>query len=112
MGKKSRDKGYRGEYNLMKKLQEAGIEAYRVPLSGATKHFKHDLIVSGEPAEVKVRANGFKEIYKWLEGVKYLFIKRDRDKYLVVMRLDDFIRFSKAMQSSKDIINIQKEGYK
>jgi hypothetical protein len=91
MGKKSRDKGYRLEHELVLKLNEMGFKAERVPLSGgAGGSFTGDLIINGKKAEVKGRAAGFKEIYKWLEPVDYLFIRADRQEWLVVMRLKDF----------------------
>jgi len=36
MGKKSKRKGYRIEYELVKKLNERGIKAKRIPLSGGS----------------------------------------------------------------------------
>ncbi|MCD6379637.1 hypothetical protein J7M07_04245 [bacterium] len=95
MGKSQRNKGYRGEYRLVKLLQRAGIPAKRVPLSGATSFQKGDVVIGKDTGEVKVRRNGFKQIYRWLEEHKYLFIKADRKEYLVVMRLKDFIRLWK-----------------
>ena len=89
MGKKSRDKGYRLEHELVLKLNEMGFNAERVPLSGgAGGSFTGDLIINGKKAEVKGRATGFKEIYKWLEGVDYLFIRSDRKEWLVITRLE------------------------
>ena len=90
MGKKSRDKGYRLEHELVQKLQEMGFSAERVPLSGgAGGSFTGDLIINGKKAEVKGRATGFKEIYKWLEPVNFLFIRADRQEWLVVTRVKD-----------------------
>jgi hypothetical protein len=90
MGKKSRDKGYRLEHELVLKLNEMGFNAERVPLSGgAGGSFTGDLIINGKKAEVKGRATGFKEIYKWIEPVDYLFIRADRQSWLVVMRVKD-----------------------
>ena len=94
-GKKSRDKGYRGERNLVKLLNEAGIEARRIPLSGAT-WMKGDLVIVNMKAEVKVRKEGFKRIYDWLSGNDLLFLKADRKDYLVVMRLDLFEKILKG----------------
>ena len=94
-GKKSRDKGYRGERNLVKLLNEAGIEARRIPLSGAT-WMKGDLVIENMKAEVKVRKEGFKRIYDWLSGNDLLFLKADRKDYLVVMRLDLFEKILKG----------------
>jgi Holliday junction resolvase len=90
MGKKSRDKGYRLEHELVQKLQEMGFLAERVPLSGgAGGSFTGDLIVGdGRRVEVKGRASGFKQIYKWLENVDFLFIRSDRKEWLVITRLE------------------------
>ena len=95
MGKASRDKGYRTENNLRKQaLLHDDIECYRVPLSGATDVMKGDLILNktgGEKwhIEVKCRASGFKEIYKWIDGHDALIIKTDNNKALMVMDYDD-----------------------
>ncbi|OOC42175.1 hypothetical protein [Thermosipho sp. 1074] len=91
MGKSQRVKGYRGEYNLVKSLQEAGIDAKRIPLSGSVNGFKGDVVVEGLVGEVKVRKDGFKRLYQWLENKDLLFLKADRKAYLVVLRIDDFI---------------------
>jgi hypothetical protein len=112
-GKKSRDKGVRSERNLVRKLRELGIPARRVPLSGSHPGEPDDLIIcdcdvgekldSGHAghaadasqcdvtkrAEVKVRAKGFKQIYRWIEGTQLLFIKNDGGDWLVVQRLSD-----------------------
>lgn len=96
MGKRSRSKGYRGEYELVCLLRREGITALRVPLSGSTDFQKGDVIVAGGVGEVKLRRNGFKEIYKWLNDRDWLFLKADRCPYLVVMQLDKFIKLVKG----------------
>ncbi len=97
MGKASKDKGYRGENNLRNMLIDAGIECKRVPLSGGADGYKGDLVITiagqEHKAEVKVRGNGFKQAYQWLDGNDYLFVKADRREYLAVLRVDDFIQF-------------------
>jgi hypothetical protein len=91
LGSKSKQKGYRLEHELVEKLRELGLKAERIPLSGqAGGSFSGDLIVEGLKAEVKGRADGFKSIYKWLEGVDILFIKADRKEWLVIKRLKDW----------------------
>lgn len=96
MGKKSKDKGYRGENELRKKLEDRGIPTKRVPLSGASDFQKGDLILDIKDkkilGEVKWRKNGFKQIYKWIEEADVLFIKRDYSDYLVVQRLKDYCK--------------------
>jgi len=93
MGKSQRDKGYRGERAVVKFLQAHGISAKRVPLSGAAEGFPGDVIVADKyTAEVKWRKNGFKELYKWLEGKDLAFLKADRKPFLVVMTGDMFCK--------------------
>ena len=96
MGKFSRDKGYRVENNLRKQiLTHENMECIRVPLSGGAS-IKGDLIFNkkgGEKwqAEVKARADGFKNIYKWLTDVEILILKADNKKALAVLYLDDLL---------------------
>lgn len=94
MGKAQKDKGYRGENNLRHLLQGAGIECKRIPLSGASAITPScDLLIGKEEdqAEVKVRGNGFKKLYDWIDNNRFLFVKADRQPYLCVMRVKDFI---------------------
>lgn len=96
MGKSQRDKGARGERALVAALTAGGIHAERVPLSGAAGgSFKNNVsaVIGGERKdfEVKLRADGFKEIYRWIEPAYGLAVKADRKPFLVVLRIEDFI---------------------
>jgi hypothetical protein len=95
MGKRSRDKGRRNEQALVNDLKAVGLNAYRVPLSGAAARadgeYAGDLKVNGEVFEAKVRSRGFTQIYEWLGANKGLFIKADRHETLVVLRLGDWL---------------------
>ena len=96
MGKMQRNKGNRVEREIVNYLKENGIPAKRVPLSGAAEGFKGDIIIDGSlRAEVKARKDGFKQIYEWLEGNDYLFIKANRKPVLVVMEISEFIKLLK-----------------
>ncbi|MDD3089374.1 MAG: hypothetical protein WC261_10625 [Synergistaceae bacterium] len=96
MGKSQRDKGYRGENNLVNMLKESGIDAKRVPLSGATDFQKGDIVANGMTGEVKIRGSGFKQIYDWLAAHDFLAIKADRQQYLVVLPIEKFIELLKG----------------
>lgn len=68
MGKRSRDKGARGERMLVHLLQERGYAAERVPLSGAAGgSYSGDLSVPvlgiDRRIEAKWRAGGFAQLY-------------------------------------------------
>jgi hypothetical protein len=88
----SRDKGNRAERAIVRFLQERGFAAERIPLSGsAGGSFIGDLTVPvldvDRVIEVKVRANGFRELYGWLERRDLLIVKADRKEPLVILPL-------------------------
>lgn len=91
-GRASRDKGNRAERAIVKYLQERGFAAERVPLSGsAGGSYLGDLTVPvlniDRVVEVKCRADGFRELYKWLEARDLLIVRADRKEPLVVLPL-------------------------
>lgn len=92
MGKFSRDKGSRIERAIVNAMQDNGLAAERVPLSGAAHgRFGGDisfpLIGRDMRVEVKGRAAGFKQLYRWLNGADVLMVRADRSETLVVLRL-------------------------
>lgn len=100
MGRKSRDKGYRIEAEIVNALAAAGVPAQRVPLSGAAGGaFAGDVVLNPPGrgplrAEVKARGtgDGFTLIGRWLAGNDVLFLRRDKAAPLVVLPLDQFLR--------------------
>ena len=81
-------------------LQEAGLAAERVPLSGAAGgRFGGDLEIPVKGIdsrfEVKCRAGGFKFLYDNITGVYGLIVKQDRQEPLVVIRLSEFAELAK-----------------
>jgi len=107
-GKASRDKGNRGERDLVNRLKAYGFEAERVPLSGAAGGtFSGDLrvVVAGETlsCEVKVRGNGFKQLYDWLGDNHCLIVRADRKQPLLVIPLAEAVELLKL--ASSDTLN-------
>jgi Holliday junction resolvase len=91
-GKSPRQKGNRAERAVVKFLQGHGFAAERVPLSGsAGGSYLGDITVAllgaDRVVEVKCRANGFRELYAWLEHRDLLIVKADRAEPLVVLPL-------------------------
>ena len=91
-GCRSRAKGARAERSIVNALRANGIAAVRVPLSGAVGgRFAGDILLPlmGRDlcVEVKARADGFRELYSWLNGRDVLIVKADRQEPLVVVRL-------------------------
>jgi Holliday junction resolvase len=91
-GRASRQKGSRTERAVVRLLQARGFAAERVPLSGAARgRFGGDVSVPvlgvDRRVEVKCRADGFRELYRWLNGADLLIVKCDRAEPLVVIPL-------------------------
>jgi Holliday junction resolvase - archaeal type len=88
-GKHSRDKGARNEREFVNLHKEMGVDAERIPLSGANKgSFSGDVRIVGLIGECKVRRNGFKQLYDWLDhdDADFLVLRSDRKEWLIVIR--------------------------
>lgn len=101
-GRRSKKKGYTGETEVVKLLEQYHIPAERVPLSGALKSDKYSCDVTCQingntkRIEVKRRKSGMKTIQKWLDEDKnsnYVFFREDGDKtgWVVIMPIHEFI---------------------
>ena len=89
----SRDKGNRTERAIVRLLQDRGLAAERVPLSGAARgRFGGDVSVPvlGRDlrCEVKCRGGGFRRLYDWLDGADLLIVRADRRGLLVVVPIE------------------------
>lgn len=108
-GRRSRDKGARGERAVVKFLQEhAGLAAERIPLSGSCGgRFAGDISVPllgiDRTAEVKIRADGFRELYRWLEGRDLLIVRADRREPLVILPLRLAAEIAAAAERGKAV---------
>ncbi len=101
MSRFSRDKGNRYENEIVNALQDMGLDAERVPLSGAAGgSYTGDLTcpVLGEDKklEAKRRASGFKTLYGWMGDNYGIVIRDDRCPSLVVIRLEDFAKLARG----------------
>jgi Holliday junction resolvase len=109
-GKSPRQKGDRDERQLVKLLQLAGFAATRMPLSGGgsrnTRYTGFDVTVpllgADRRVEVKVRGNGFVELYRWLERVDLLVVRADRREPLVVVPLRLAIEIASAAERKRN----------
>lgn len=100
MARMSRDKGQRIE------REDAGIPASRVPLSGAAGgEYAGDLRILDLVAEVKARANGegFKTLEAWLGDNDLLFLRRDRQRPLVVLPWGTYLVLMQSYQRATAI---------
>jgi hypothetical protein len=87
-GRKSREKGRRAELALVHFLQNLGFAAEKTSRTGYTgSDLTVPLLGRDCTVEVKVRANGFRELYRWLQDSDLLIIRSDRHEPLVVVPL-------------------------
>lgn len=103
MGKMQRTKGINAERELVHLLEDLGIKAHRVPLSGAMANYKDDIVLGDESTiEVKRRKKIPAILNEMLVSADYGAIREDRGEWLVVMRVKEFATlFLKECQGTK-----------
>jgi len=116
---KSKQKGYRTEYNLVKRFQVAGIDAKRQVLSGALPEHPHDIKIKNPDmiVEVKARKNGagFKTLKRWMGIADALIMHEDHEESMVAISLPLFIdlllNHSQYKKPYEQIIKEKKKEY-
>ena len=98
-GKASRDKGAAYEREIVNWHKERGVDAERVPLSGAMKgNYASDIKLGPHlalTAECKRRARAYQDLYDALDqdNSDMLFVRKDRERTLVVLPLETYEAF-------------------
>lgn len=98
-GKAARVKGASFEREIVNWHKERGVDAERIPLSGAMKgNYASDIKLGPNlalTAECKRRARAYQDLYDALDqdNSDMLFVRRDRGRTLVVLPLDTYEAF-------------------
>ena len=104
-GKAPRQKGNRFEREIVATLCAAGLDAFRIPLSGSMRGFKADAQIRLADRvltiEAKSREHGFSFIYQALEGSDLLAIKADRKEALAVIPLAELAAILSQLEAFK-----------
>jgi Holliday junction resolvase len=89
MSRRSRDKGARSERAIARLLQAQSFAATKISRAYQAGHDRELLLGDDRMLriECKARANGFRELYSWLNERDILILKADRREPLVVVRL-------------------------
>lgn len=99
MGSLSRQKGKRGEREIVQLAREVGLEAERTwqtaqcpdPTTRAC-----DVKIAGMAHQIKFQARGFAALYKGLEGVAGLFVRENGHEWLVVIPAETYLAYLKV----------------
>lgn len=101
--KASREKGKRREREIVRKLRDRGFNAYRVPLSGATEHFKHDVVIEGPLGSVAIEVKARRTLPKAFTpepGVPRILIA-DRSPPVAVIEWEHFVALMTILTGTK-----------
>jgi len=105
MGKKSISKGKRAERELVKILNEAGLNAQRMAPMQAGESLKFPDVLLTSPSgenfriEVKHRERLPEYLWNWLERVDVVYLDKNYKKEgIVLIRLSDFIKLVKNQE--------------
>jgi hypothetical protein len=104
VGAKSRNKGKRGEREVVALARQHGLHAERTWQTAQAPDpttRSCDVEIEGEPFQVKIQSDGFSRLYHELEGVRGVFLRCDRGEWLVVLRAGDYLRLLSTSGQSK-----------
>jgi hypothetical protein len=102
MGKRSKSKGSSYEREFVQRVQDAGLPARRVPLSGAMAGYKDDVVVCDDfRIECKFRRDGagFSRLHGWIEGMNALELPASG---LIVMKFENWIALTRRRVDTAD----------
>jgi hypothetical protein len=106
MSIKSGRKGMRIENEIAHRFQDEGFAAEKI--SGMYRpgpDITVPLLGIDRAVEVKSRADGFRELYKWLQDRDFLIVRADRQQPLVVLPLRLAIEIARLAERAKDSTN-------
>lgn len=99
MGKASKRKGDKAEREIIKLL--GGQRTFWQPENGETT--RGDIIDAPYlgRGEVKIRKDGFKQLYNWLADNDFLAVRADRKEWLIIQRVKDVKLLTNEMDELK-----------
>lgn len=106
MGKASRDKGARYERELVQHLCQHGLDASRVPLSGAVDGYADDVLVCLGQTELRIEAKrrarlaGY--LTQWVDGSAdgLVAMREDRGRTLWLVSDELMVRLLQAVEAN------------
>ena len=107
-GKSAKRKGTRVEREFVNQAKAEGLEARRVPGSGAFAGLPGDAYIEGLRCECKARKNGWATMEKWIDGNDVLLLKPDNKDAMVVLWWKDWVKQLREIKDLKAEIEVMK----
>jgi hypothetical protein len=102
MSIKSRRKGARAEVALARLLQNHGFAAEKISrMYKRGPDLSVPLLGVDRSVEIKIRSNGFQQLYSWLDGADLLIVRADRCEPLVIVPIRLAIEIGKAAERGR-----------
>ena len=90
-GRRSRNKALAPSAASSTRCRQTALRRYEFPFPVQSARFAGNIVLPliglDLCVEVKARANGFRELYSWLNQRDVLIVKADRQEPLVILRL-------------------------
>lgn len=97
-----RNKGKRGEREVVELAREAGLKSSRTwetAQSTSRTNRQQDVLIAGLPHQVKFQSRGFAALYAALEGVAGVFVRENGKQWLAVIPAEDYLSYLKVARS-------------
>jgi hypothetical protein len=103
MSIKSRRKGARAELALARLLQNHGFAAEKISrMYKRGPDLSVPLLGVDRGVEIKIRSNGFQQLYSWLNGADLLIVRADHREALVILPIRLAIEIARAAERGKE----------
>lgn len=100
MGKSQRLKGKNGELEIANLLKANGISSKRISPLEADHESKGDITVDGKIGSVKRGGHVPIFLYKSIGEANYLFCRRDREDWIVIMPIEEMLLLFKRIKDN------------
>lgn len=109
-GRSAKRKGTRVEREFVNQAKAEGLDARRVPGSGAFAGLPGDCYIEGLRCECKARKTGWATMEKWIAGNDVLLLKPDRSDAMVVMWWKDWVQMLKELKELREAFDGKIDG--
>ena len=108
VGRRSKEVGKTTEREVVRKAKAYGLPTRRTWQKAVDEDPGArvcDVVIAGEPFQVKYRGKGFQFLYGALEGVRGLFLRASGERMLAVVDADHYLSLVRTVQLAQQKAN-------